>query len=54
MGPAEREIEALEDELAESDDPVERRHLEECIRDIGREVAEEDAWREEGRENGWL
>lgn len=50
---AEREIDRLEQALQETDDPEERDAIERAIRDIGRELAEEERWREEGEERGW-
>jgi hypothetical protein len=54
MSAADREIELLEEQIAETYDPAERRELERAIREIERELAEEDRWREEGRERGWM
>lgn len=49
----ERTIERLEDRLEIEDDPDERKALLEEIRELGRELADEERWRELGRDRGW-
>ena len=51
--PVEKELERLEDELANCVDAKERRLIELAIRDIEREEWEEQRWREEGEDRGW-
>lgn len=50
---AQRELEHLNDELDSSSDPDERRAIIGAIRDIERDLADEERWHEEGRERGW-
>jgi hypothetical protein len=50
---AEREIEKLEEQLAATDDPEERRAIRRDMRDIEREVGDYERWEDEGRERGW-
>lgn len=50
---AEREIELLERELENTDDPDERRLIADEIRRVAQEVSIYERWREEGDENGW-
>ena len=54
MGPREREIDHLEREL-ESDDltAADRKALVRGIRDIERDLFDEDQWRDQGIERGW-
>lgn len=54
MGPRERAIDALERQL-ESDDLTEadRKDIHREIRDISRDLADEERWRDEGYERGW-
>jgi hypothetical protein len=46
-------MEILEEELANTDDPEERKSIRRAIREIVREVEAYDRWREEGDEYGW-
>lgn len=52
--PREREIDRLEQLLAESDDPQERREIQRDIRDVEIDMAEESAWYDEGFDRGYL
>jgi hypothetical protein len=49
---AEREIDLLQDQLADAD-PEERRAILREIRDIEREEAERERWEQEGEGRGW-
>lgn len=54
MGPREREIDRLEEELCRDDLTAEDRKLIlRDIREIARDLAEEDQWRDEGYTRGW-
>lgn len=54
MGPREREIDRLEEELARDDLTAEDRKLiHRELRDIARDISEEEKWRDEGYERGW-
>lgn len=50
---AERELERLELEHDEITDPEERRAIRGAMRDIERDLADEERWREEGQERGY-
>lgn len=50
---AEREIEELERQMEETDDPSERRELQQAICDIEREVDAYEQWEDEAYERGW-
>jgi hypothetical protein len=50
---AERAIEQLEQQLDETDDPAEREAIMRDLREIERDLADEERWREHGREQGW-
>lgn len=50
----ERQIDRLEEDLAKTDDPEERKALLDEIREIGRAMAEHERWLEDGRDRGWL
>ena len=50
---AEREIDSLENELAQADDPAERLAIQRAMRDVEREVGEFERWEDEGHERGW-
>lgn len=52
-GPADREIEQLERDLEETDDPEERAAIIRALRDIAHEESERERWEDEGRERGW-
>jgi hypothetical protein len=54
MDPRERELERLDEELATTDDPEEQRFIRNEMREIHRDMNEEDQWREEGYGRGWL
>ena len=54
MDPREREIDRLEQLLAESEDPRERKEIMQDIRDVEREWAEESRWMDEGLDRGWM
>lgn len=53
-----RMIDRLEEQIEETNDPEERRDLEQEIRDIERDDYDEDEWRgvgyEEGYDRGWI
>ena len=49
----ERTMERLEKELEDTDDPMERKAIMDELRDIQRELADEERWRDEGRDRGW-
>lgn len=51
---AERELDTLQREHDDSTDPDERRALRAAMRDIERDLADEERWREEGAERGYL
>lgn len=51
---AERELELLERQLEETDDPKEQAAIRQDLREIERELADADRWREQGAERGWL
>lgn len=51
---AEREIDLLEQQLDETDDPKEKEAVRLEIREIQREVIEQQRWLDEGDERGWL
>ena len=51
---AEKEIDLLEAQLAETDDPIERKQIQEAIRDIERDMAEQERWVDEGIDKGYL
>jgi hypothetical protein len=52
--PREKAIDQLERDLERDDlTPAERTELHREIRDIERDAAEEERWRDEGRERGW-
>lgn len=50
---AERELEQLQGEHDSTSDPDERRALRGAIRDIEKDLADEERWREQGIERGW-
>jgi len=51
---AEREIETLEREMEDPDlSEHERQELYRAIRDIARDLDEEESWRQQGEERGW-
>jgi hypothetical protein len=52
MDPAEREIALLEEQLDDAT-PSQRIEIHRAIRDIERECAEQERWREQGRDRGW-
>lgn len=52
MSAGDREIDRLEDEY-ENADPSERAAILDEIKSIARDMAEEEAWREQGEERGW-
>lgn len=49
----ERTMERLEKQLEDTDDPSERKAIMDELRDIQRELADEERWRDEGRDRGW-
>lgn len=46
-------LDRLERELDRTDDPEERKAILAEIRELSRDLAAEEAWHEQGRENGW-
>jgi hypothetical protein len=50
---AERAIELLERQLEETDDPKEQAAIRQELREMDRELADAERWREEGRERGF-
>ena len=53
-GPGDREIERLEDELCRDDlTEADRKEIRKAIREIARDMADEEAWRDEGHDRGW-
>lgn len=54
MDPRDREIEHLEREMENPDlSEAEKREIYREIRDIERDLAEEERWRDEGHDRGW-
>lgn len=51
---AEREIDRLEALLGETDDPAEQKALRAEIREIERELADQERWLDEGFDKGYL
>lgn len=51
---AEREIELLERQLEETDDPKEQAAIRQDLREMERELADAERWRDQGAERGWL
>ncbi len=51
---AEREMELLEKQLEETDDPKEQAAIRQDLREIERELADAERWREQGHNRGWL
>lgn len=51
---AERELEQLQDEHDSTTDPDERRALRGAMRDIERDLQDEERWLDEGLQRGWL
>lgn len=52
--PRDREIDRLEELLAQSDDPQERKEIQRDIDEVGMDMAEESAWIDEGFDRGWM
>jgi hypothetical protein len=53
-GPREQEIDALEKQLEDGDlTDEEKRAIHRDLRDIERDFADEEQWREQGYERGW-
>lgn len=50
---AQREIDLLEEQLSNTDDPKERREIMRDIRDVEREVGDFERWQDEGHDRGW-
>lgn len=50
----ERELDRLDEQLSGCDDPAERQALRDDMRELQRELAEQDRWENEGRDRGWL
>ena len=51
---ADNAIELLERQLEETDDPKEQAAIRQELRDIERELAEAERWREQGHNRGWM
>jgi hypothetical protein len=52
-GPRERELDLLERDLEDAESEQDRKAIIREMREIERDAAEEEQWREEGRERGW-
>ena len=50
----ESEIARLEDSLDDIDDPQERRFVEDEIREMERELSDQERWVDDGRDRGWI
>lgn len=54
MDPKERAIDKLEEDLCDPDlTDEDRRLIRQDIREIQKDIADEERWREEGYERGW-
>ena len=54
MDPLEKEAERLDEQMAKTTDPAEKKALREELREIARELNDRERWHDEGREHGWL
>lgn len=53
MGPREKQIDLLERDYENAETDSDRKEILREIRDIERDAADEQRWREEGQERGW-